>query len=75
MGKQKANHNLKSDPLKIQEVKHSFFKRERRTYRPMAKYMYDGHGTMVNTERQMKKPTVQKYISKAETDLQNQIQN
>ena len=71
VGKQKPRHNLKSDPLKQQEVRHTFFKKEQNAYRPLAKYVYDDFGTMVNKHRKEKKPTVQKYIDKAERDLKN----
>ena len=59
------------DSRKQQEVKHAFYKQEKATYKPLAKYVYDDFGSMVNTHRHLKKPTVKKFISKANEDLQN----
>ena len=57
--------NGRANPLRQQEVKHAFYKRERPKFKPLAKYAYDPYGTMVNQNRVMKKPTVGKFIQKA----------
>lgn len=75
LGKQMQRNILKSNPLKQQEVRHTYYQREHNSFAPLVTYIYDGYGTMTNTRRKLKKPTVKNFITKANEDLENQIRN
>lgn len=63
MGSPREINLSKANPLRQQEVRDAFYKKEKRSIRPLAKYEYDEFGSMINNHRQKgKKPTVQKYI-------------
>ena len=63
MGSPREINLSKANPLRQQEVKDSFYKKEKRSIKPQVKYEYDEFGSIINHHRQKgKKPTVQKYI-------------